>query len=114
MRDVQDDMLPDTCTILLGGTAKTSTGFPTATDSTVSTNVPCRKRTLRPGERGLHGAAIVTEPLDILTMPSTVSVTERNLIVFNSETFRVQNDNSDDTWRTATRCELIPKEAKPL
>jgi hypothetical protein len=114
MQATQATYLPDTCTILAPGTARTATGGVADTLGTVAANVPCRFRQIAAGQKVRHGGVVLEGPMNLLTLPASVSLLAVYQIAIGGKTWNVQNDNSDDTWRTATRAELIPQEARPL
>jgi len=113
-RAAQDADLPDTCTILLPTTTRTSTGGYVDTNTTVATGVLCRFRVIQPGQRGLHGEMVVGEPVYVLTLAYSQALTTLNRVSINNVVYNVQSVNAGESERTATRATLIPLKTKPL
>jgi len=114
LRAAQGAYLPDTCTILSAGTARTSSGGLDETETTVSSSVPCRFRIIQPGQRGLHGEAVVGDPQYVLTLAHDQALTIGQRISTGGITYNVQSVNTGDSHRTALRATLIPFRTRPL
>jgi len=107
MRDVQEEALPDTCTIQTTGQTNTKGSTAEAFTNTY-TAVPCR---LAPANRVVAerqvGAALAAVSDFMLTIAFDQTVTPTDRVVHDSVTYEVTAVANDKaSWRTARRVYL--------
>jgi len=92
LRAMQTDFLPDTCSIQTYTAASDSQGGRTDTWTTTQTGVPCRvwPSDLSPSER-VTLERLATERVYAVTVPVTITVTERDRIVWSGHTLEVKS-----------------------
>jgi len=111
LRDMQESVLPDTCTILEPLDIRTGGGGITRTWGTVATNQPCRcsYQWWRPGDEGYE---ITSREASLqryyITLQYDSPVQEEHRIVVNSLTFEVEKVLSNAlSWETVKRVQVF-------
>ena len=108
MRECLEEFLPDTCTILSPTETPDGMGGVDATWGTSSANVACRldhKKTLSQDEI-VTGASLRPFTSYILSVPYDTTITTDYRVVHSSITYNVVTVNTDQSWKSVTRCTL--------
>ena len=108
MRDVLEQLMPDTCNILSVTRTSDGQGGMIDTWGTASASVICRLDPL-PGKEIPVGGAVQPFKAYTLTLPYDTVIVEANRIELGTETFAVKSVDKQKSW-AATRRALLERE----
>ena len=106
MRQMQQRILPDTCTIQRAARTVDGIGQPVLTWANLATGVACRLSQRRAVEE-VQGERVLRVTGWVLTLPDDEDVTAADRVVVGSRTFEVTGVTTDQSWLTALRVELV-------
>lgn len=106
MQNVQDDAMPDTCTIQEATVVQDGIGQPTRSWSARATGVACRLAERRADER-IYGEKVTALGDWVLTVAHDETVETGDRVLVDSRTFEVVSVNTGRSWETATRVGLV-------
>lgn len=106
MRDViQDELLPDTCSILSVTSTPDGMGGQTETWTAVYSNVPCRLD-MQTGREQAVGGGWQPYTKYMMSLPYDTVIAAGNRISHNSVTYAVLPPNNNQSWIAVVRVEL--------
>ena len=105
MREVINQLLPQTCNILSPTYNPNGQGGGTTTWGTASASVACRLDVITGMEQVTRGA-LQPYTRSVLSMPYDTTVDETYRIELGSNTYAVKSVNTDQGWIAVRRCEL--------
>ena len=109
MRDAIETLLPDTCNILSATEAADGQGGIIKTWGTSGTSISCRMDTIQGQRQGMEkvtAAAMQPYITYMLSIPYDTTITEKNRVEHNSDTFTVKSINENQSWIAVKRVEL--------
>lgn len=106
MREQIQQLLPDTCSILVKSVVSDGMGGQTTTWGTLSSGVACRVDIYQ-GREQVAGAGIQAFVRTILSLPYDTTITEAHRVLHGGVTYAVvAPPNSDASWLAVKRVEL--------
>ena len=108
MRDVLEQLMPDTCNILSVTRTSDGQGGMIDTWGTASASVICRLDAMQGSEIPV-GGAIQPFRAYILTLPWDTTIAEANRIEVGTEVFNIKSVDKQKSW-AATRRALLERE----
>lgn len=108
MRDVVEDMFPDTCNILSESLTPDGQGGVTSTWGTVAGTVACRldNETSRSGSVMVAAGALRQVHQYILSLPYNTSISTGNRVEISSTLYAVVAVNVNVSWKVVARATL--------
>lgn len=104
---IENNLLPDTCTILSLTQTPDGQGQFTETWGTVSTGVKCRlDRVAGYGSKRFEGASLQTYASLVLSLPYGTNITEQNHVLFGGNQYSVEAVDNEKSWAAVIRAEL--------
>lgn len=102
---IEDELLPDTCTILSVTEVNNGMGGITETWGTASTNVACRLD-MKQGREQVIGDGLKPYTMYMLSLPYDTVISSNNRILHNGITFAVIAPNNSQSWIGVKRVDL--------
>lgn len=106
--DALKTLADETCTILTATTAANAIGERVVTYGTVATGVACR---LRPSGRAPNSQAVAGQENTVapwtVTLPHGTAVSAGDRLVIDSVTYEVTQSWDEETWKTASRVDVM-------
>ena len=108
IKAVQDQAMPDTCTISRKSLTSDGMGGYTETWSDLATGVSCRLASARyrPEEAAIADK-FAGRTLWMLTLPAGTDITNEDRVVISSTTYEVAGMLSAGSWKTALRVLVV-------
>ncbi len=103
--DLEDVMLPDTCTILSGTQTVDGQGGGTLTWGTTTTGVKCRVDFLS-GDEAVFGGQLKPFVGFNLTVPHNTTLTTANRVIHGTITYNVSEIDTGKSWALYLRARL--------
>lgn len=103
---VENNLMPDTCTILSRTLSNDGMGGGTVTWGTATAGVVCRLDRVNQPTPAVAGAALQSFQSWVMTMPYDETITTQNRILHDGHTYNVTGIDDDKSWPVTIRVYL--------